>query len=177
MPNLDSQLNKDSWGWVLRLKFKKLCTSWPSKQPSDIKLNFEPCKTPQAKVLCMCCERELTRWVKHCAQVRWWTTTSSPPPSSSRWGKEKHSKNCESCPTQVSWKVKFKSINYVLPLCPVCSTPVYPVHPVCPVCLACPVYHFCSVYHFCPVTLFVVFLSKGSCRMSPPLGKSLWSYL
>ena len=112
MPNIDSQLNKDSWGWELRLKFKKLCTSWPSKQPSDIKLNFEPCRTPQAKVLCMW-------WVNHCAQVRWWTTTSSPPPSSWRWAKEKHHKNCESCPTQMSCKLKQVGgcrISYILQL-------------------------------------------------------------
>ena len=161
MPNIDSQLNKDSWGWELRLKFKKLCTFWTLKTTFRHKIKCWDMKTPQAKVLCMCCER----WVKHCAQVRWWTTTSSPPPSSWRWEKEKHRKNCESCPTQLSCKVKFKSINHVL-VCAVCPTPVYLVYPVCPVCLACPV---CPVYRFCPVTLFVVFVSRGSCNMSPQM--------
>ena len=65
MPNIDSQLNKDSWGWELRLKFKKLCISWTLKTTFRLKIKCWAMKTPQAKVLCMCCERELTSWVKH----------------------------------------------------------------------------------------------------------------
>ena len=42
----------------------------------------------------------------------------------------KHCKNCESCPSQVTWKVKFKSA------CLVCS--LWLVFPVCPGCPVCP---------------------------------------
>ena len=42
----------------------------------------------------------------------------------------KHRKNCESCPSQFTWKVKFKSA------CLVCS--LWLVFPVCPGCPVCP---------------------------------------
>ena len=46
--------------------------------------------------------------------------------SSNFWHKAKHCKNCESCPTQVTWKIKFKwsylSVLSVLSdVCPVCA--------------------------------------------------------
>ena len=156
MPNIDSQLNKDSWGWELRLKFKKLCISWTLKTTFRLKIKCWAMKTPQAKVLCICCER----WVNHCAQVRWWTTTSSPPPSSLRWAKEKHRKDCESCPLQVSWKVKFK--------CQSCSSRVSCLFRLSCLSflsrLSCPPFSFLSC-----LTLFVVFLSRGSCHMFPQM--------
>ena len=43
----------------------------------------------------------------------------------------KHRKNCESCPTQVSWKVLMPINFFVCPVCPVC--PVLPVGPVPPI--------------------------------------------
>ena len=138
--------------------------------------------------------------VKHCGQVRWWTTTSSPPPSLWRWAKEKHRKNCESCPSldsiaaslfvwnwlswqivsvsdnkiqisdtetrclvypsQVSWKVKFK--------CQSCSSRVSCLYRLSCLSflsrLSCPPFSFLSC-----LTLFVVFLSRGSCHMFPQM--------
>ena len=41
----------------------------------------------------------------------------------------KHCKKCESCPTQVTWKVKFKCQIYLSSLCPVC--PGFPGFLVC----------------------------------------------
>ena len=62
-----------------------------------------------------------------------------------RLTKRKQSKNCESCPTQVSWKVK-SNVNFVCPVCP-----VFP---------ACPVLSFLSVLSVLsvPSVLSVVFV-------------------
>ena len=60
---------------------------------------------------------------------------------------KKHRKNCEGCPTKVTWKVKFKcqiclpclsrALIILSVLCLMC--PGYPVCLICPVCPGCPV--------------------------------------
>ena len=59
-------------------------------------------------------------------------------------------KNCESCPSQVSWKVKLKC--HCFPVCPAFS-----------VCSVCKTYLSCLLYVYCPF----VSLSERICAQCP----------
>ena len=58
----------------------------------------------------------------HCLMIKYSTGNDVIP--------NKHRKNCKSCTTNMSWKVKVSC-------CPVC--PIYTLCPVCPVCSVSPV--------------------------------------